>query len=345
MNKKGHFNNELAFGVELEILIPRGVSQDDVVAELNSYQGITARREGYNHDIVEYWKMTTDCTVKSLSLGHTHYGGNELVSPKLYGQDGKTQLEIVLEVLNRMNCKVNKTCGTHVHHDVTDVMLKNIDVVKRFLKNMIKTVMKFEHIIYRLIAPSRLKKIGRGYWTIPARAIFGKVRYEGWGNDLTVKSITSVVERNIDRDCLRKYEASGPGVDAGTNPYSTQNSRYCGLNLKNIWTRGSVEFRYHQGTINFNKLWAWIVFTQSLVTISKVKKGVNFTNIPKNSAGMFHLRKAVGFIGSKDRCEEVKFANKVLTKRFEDMSTSAMERGRRSTKFYYTIKEQLQKEV
>lgn len=339
MNKKGHFNNELAFGVELELLIPRGVSKSSVVEALNNNHDITCKLEGYGHETVEYWKMTTDCTVKSLSLGYTHYGNNELVSPKLYGQNGKEQLKTVLRVLNELDCKVNKTCGTHVHHDVTDVMLKSKEVVTSFLNTLIKTVVKYEHIIYRLIAPSRLKKIGRGWWTKPARVVFG----QWWGQEISVKSITKKIDDNLKIDCDRKYENSGAGVNTSNNPRETQGSRYCGLNLKNIWTRGSVEFRYHQGTLSFEKLWAWIVFTQAFVVVSKENSRVNFTNVQTNEAGMFHLRKAIGFIGSKDRCEDIKFANKVITKRFAELNTSAMNASRRGTKYFNTIKEQLQR--
>jgi len=340
MNKKGHFNNELAFGVELELLIPRGVSKSSVVEALNNNQNIHCKVEGYNHDTVEYWKMTSDSTVRSLSLGYTHYGNNELVSPKLYGQNGKEQLKTVLRVLNELDCKVNKTCGTHVHHDVTDVMLKSKDTVTSFLNTLIKTVVKYEHIIYRLIAPSRLKKVGQGWWTKPARVVFGLGYYE---REISIESITKKIDDNLKSDCDRKYEDSGAGVNAHTAPNQTQGSRYCGLNLKNIWTRGSVEFRYHQGTLSFDKLWSWIVFTQAFIVVSKENSRVNFTNVQTNESGMFHLRKAIGFIGSKDRCEDVKFANKVITKRFAELNTSAMNASRRGTKYFYTIKEQLQR--
>lgn len=339
---KGKFDNLNAFGVELEILIPNNLSQQDVVAAIVEAE-VDCRMEGYNHRTTSYWKMTTDCTVKALSLSRYFYGNNELVSPKLSGQEGKEELKTVLRVLNDLGCRVNKTCGTHVHHDVTDTMLKSKEVVTTFLNNLIKTVLKYEHLIYRLIAPSRLKKIGQGWWTLPARYVFGQLG--DWDRELSVEKIVKTVKKSLKRDCDRKYERCGEGVGTSVTPYQTQQSRYCGLNLKNIWTRGSVEFRYHHGTLNFDKLWAWIVFTQAILNVSKINKGVNFTNVQRNEHGMFHLRKAVGFIGSKDRCDEVKFANKVITKRFKEMSTSQMESSRRSTKYYYTIKEQLKRSI
>ena len=58
------------------------------------------------------------------------------------------------------------------------------------------------------------------------------------------------------------------------------------------------------------------------------------------------MRRALGFIGNStaaERCEDMKFSNKVMVKRFKEMSTSQMEAKRRNTKFYYTIKENLVK--
>ena len=339
MNKKGRFNNELAFGVELELLIPREVGKSKVVEVLNE-SGIDTRPERYGHDTVEYWKMTTDSTVDALTLHYTHTGGHELVSPKLYGQEGKAQLKTVLKVLNDLGCRVNKTCGTHVHHDVTDVMIQSKEVATNFLNNLISTIVKYEHLIYRLVSPSRLKKVGGHYWTKPARVIFNNVvgTYRTTSGELS-----KVISNNVKRDCDRKYERHGSGVDCNTYLSNTQNSRYCGLNLKNIWTRGSVEFRYHQGTLSFEKLWSWIVFTQAFIVVNKKNNRVNFSPVQSNRDGLFHLRRAVGFIGSKDRCEDVKFANKVITKRFAELTSPQMYMGRRSTKYYNVIKEQLQR--
>ena len=333
---KNKFNKQNAFGVELELLIPCTITQSTVVDKLRD-AGINARKEGYNHDTVSYWKMTTDCTVKS--LGMTYYqGNNELVSPKLYGEEGKAELRKVLEVLNELGCRVNKTCGTHVHHDVTDIMLLSQRVVEKFLNNLILTVIKYEHLIYRLIAPSRLQKIGRGYWTQPARLIFAR------SYDPSVESIKKSVKDNIKYDCSRKYRREGAGVNTRITPGNTQSNRYCGLNLKNIWTRGSVEFRYHQGTLNFEKLWAWIVFTQAIVNSVQNKKSINFKT-QEDQHGMFHLRKAIGFIGSKDRCEDYKFANKVILKRFKEMTTATNNRRRSRPSPYSLIKGQLKRSI
>ena len=215
-------------------------------------------------------------------------------------------------------------------------MIKDQKTVNTFLNNLIKTVCKFEHIIYRLIAPSRLQKIGSSWWTLPARYIFNQYQ----SRNITIDTLVEKVKHSLNRDCNYKYNNYGAGVNKRYSPSRTQSDRYCGLNLKNIWTRGSVEFRYHQGTLNFEKLWAWIVFTQAFIVTAENKKSVNFG---KGDAGLFYLKKSIGFIGSKDRCEEVKFANKVISKRFKELTTPEMNRRRSRAKFYYTIKEQLQK--
>lgn len=239
--KKGKFNNNNAYGVELELLRPSNVTRQDIVDKLND-AGIVARKEGYNHNTTTYWKMTTDCTV--VTSRYELRGGNELVSPKLYGQNGKQQLKTVLKVLNEIGCKVNITCGTHVHHDVTEEMLQDRKSVMKFLNNVIKLVMKYEHLLYRLISPSRLKRVGSGWWTKPARYVFGK--NSTYNRNIATDYLSNQVKDNLKVDCDAKHDRHGRAVSTNNaaTPRRVQNSRYCGLNLKNIWTRGSIEFLY-----------------------------------------------------------------------------------------------------
>ena len=350
---KGRFNNNNAFGVELELTTPTQIdgssvsyttSRHQLVAKLRE-AGIDARVEGYGHDTQTYWKLTTDGTVSSRRGQH---GGSELVSPKLYGQDGKEQLKTVLKVCNDFGCQVNVSCGTHVHHDVTNEMIRDENSVELFLKSLIRTVVKYENIIYRLISPSRLKMVNGSYWTRPARSYYlaeaFTLRHDMPSNFLDkLKETSKRLEKKIKRDVSRKVRRHGNRVSTSnySTPSRTQRDRYCGLNLMNIWKRGSVEFRYHQGTLNFDKLWAWVVFTQALVNSSIDKKTVSFTKVQTNVHGLFHLRKAVGFIGHTNQCDDVKFANKVISKRFKELTTPEMNRKRSNSGIYKYIKESL----
>tara|TARA_R100000781_G_scaffold94684_2_gene59005 strand:+ start:1324 stop:2322 length:999 start_codon:yes stop_codon:yes gene_type:complete len=323
---KGKFQNDKAFGVELEFSRPANVSKERI-AELLRLRDVVTYVEGYNHNTSTYWKIVPDCTVRATN--NSQLGRNEMVSPKLYGQDGKRQLKTVLKLMNDLGCTVNISCGTHVHHDVTAEMMISKEYETSFLNRLIKTVLKYENIIYRLISPSRLMRVGNGWWTIPARAIFAG----GRGFDMSAKWIAKRVLKNLKSEVDHKYRRP----NATHRLRKTQNTRYCGLNLRNIWTRGSVEFRYHQGTLNFNKLWAWIVLTQAIVNSARDSKTVKFTTVQSNEHGLFHFRRAIGFIGQDQQCEETAFANKEILKRFKAMNTQGKELRRATSRYYSEI--------
>lgn len=104
---------EFTFGVELEVILPRGMSHAAAAEEVN-LAGVACRAEVYNHNVGNTWKVVTDG-----SLGD-YIRGAEFVSPVLRGQDGLTQVETVCRTLKAIGVKVNKRCGMHVHVGVAD---------------------------------------------------------------------------------------------------------------------------------------------------------------------------------------------------------------------------------
>lgn len=294
---KGFFNNNRGFGVELELIRPNGISKQRIIDEINETENCLADfpRYGQSDRDRRFWKMTTDGSVRSNKRGHT--GDNELVSPILKGQSGLQELKEVLEVLNRLNCSVNVTCGTHVHHDVTEIVEHSSKNSKRFMDNLITWVCKFEHIIYRLVSPSRL----RGHYSQPSR-----LRLTNNGRDLQFNFKKSLKER------VKSWQVSKSSSDVQTN-------RYCGLNLQNVWTRGSVEFRYHNGTLDFDKLKSWIVLTQAIVNVCEKKTHVKMSTIKSGSKGLAQMRKALG-LTEPNGCDLTKESNKYTIKRFRELS-------------------------
>jgi len=325
---KNKFNTTKGYGIEIEFIRPNNMPKEYIASridrELNGIGG--CQIESYNHITRPQWKLVSDSSVHG-SYGFT--GSNELVSPILKGLNGKRQLEIVLKVLNDLGCKVNRSCGLHVHHDVTDTMVKGKKEATVFLNNLIKFTCKFEHFIYRLISPSRLT----GSWCQPARSYFTNMR----NADANLSQISKYIFKNVKDQCDDKYNRYGRGQTNSYTPNTLQRGRYCGLNLKNIWTRGSVEFRYHQGTLNFDKIWSWVVLTQAIINVTEVAKSVSFKSVPFSKDGFFYFRKALGFIGSKERCSDVRLANKITSKRFKEMTTLENEADRTRSRFYHLI--------
>ena len=313
MNNKGKFNENRGFGVEIEFLRSTRVSKINI-SEAIQDKGIECEVEDYNHITRPHWKIVNDVSVNANMSGYT--GSNEIVSPILYGEEGLKQLKTVLDVLKDLNCKVNYTCGIHVHHDVTDIVVQGKKQGEKFLSNLIKFVAKYEHLIYKLVSPSRLDN--RNYSTPVRREYFRR-------NDTVTRNNLKSMLTRVKRDCTRKYRNGNYIGSTQTYP-RVQINRACGLNFRNVWTRGAVEFRYHNGSLNFDKISSWVAVTQAIINSVEDTKAVQMTYVPNNVSGFSSFRGAIGFIrrsgvdpsvGSFNRCSVVKKANTFLQRRFK----------------------------
>tara|TARA_R100001163_G_C5068394_1_gene208644 strand:+ start:11740 stop:12756 length:1017 start_codon:yes stop_codon:yes gene_type:complete len=297
---KGHFNNERDFGVEIEFLRPRGISQQQVSDALNN-MNIQCRVEGYNHTTRTHWKIVGDSSVNTHTA--THLGDNEIVSPRLRGQDGLDELQKVCDVLQLLGCVVNKTCGIHIHHDVTNIVRESDSSAKKFITNLVLFCAKYEHIIYKLVSPSRLD--GRNYSVPVRRTFFSR------GELSRVNVIDSLSLTNLKSELLNKVvRVVNDKVMNGT----LQPNRSCGLNLLNVWSRGSVEFRYHNGSLNFEKIKSWIVVTNAIVNSVESTNFVKLSNVPSGARGLASFRGAIGFVGRSGNQDGTPYTNDQLTK-------------------------------
>ena len=134
---------ELKFGVEIEFF---GANYVTVIEKLRAAGIAVADFSGYTHKVIAQWKVTTDSSVTMDGTGL--YRGLELVSPILYGDEGLDELAKVYEVLNSCGAKVDKTCGTHVHFDISDFTVQNC-------KNFLNLYYNYQGVINYLVPPSR----------------------------------------------------------------------------------------------------------------------------------------------------------------------------------------------
>ena len=155
------FNQNRTFGVEIEFF---GVQINKVVEALRA-NGINFRHERYNHNTRDYWKLITDGSVTNRGTGLSG-GGHELVSPVLKGQEGLNELKKVMDVLDSIKAKVDKSCGLHVHHGVQDFQVKDF-------QNIYYIYYKFENYFDAIVAPSRRQSVNRFCKTITKEAIEG----------------------------------------------------------------------------------------------------------------------------------------------------------------------------
>ena len=291
------FNNNRGFGIELEITSNKGKTHvaNAVTNRLRQVNpDYVCVEESYNHTTRNYWKIVGDA-----SLRGTRGCPNtmEIVSPILKGDDGKQQLFAVLDALNNtygLEVKVNKSCGVHVHHDLTNWRESRRADFANNMNNLISLVAKYEHAIYRLLPESRQ----RGYCNPVRNQYTNYNRFDQSSYKARIKTLK------------RSHQNRSVG--------NIQGGRYSGLNFQNLFTRGSVEYRYHQGSTNFSKLWNWIVFTQAFIETAEIKKSISYTEALTRASvnvALTRLRRDLGLY----KCEndnELQNCNEEIKRRY-----------------------------
>ena len=232
------FNENRKFGVEIEFL--HNVGRERIIEALAEV-GIVCKSEDYNHITRSHWKIVSDGSVH----GNTTYS-DELVSPPLRGREGLAELKKVMDVLNRIGA-VNRTCSVHIHHDIHDYKGNDLFKVVWFY-----TV--FEDTLDSLFPKSRRKN--NNYYCGSVRDKLNAVRFRKYYEQHKRKERLSLYDVNDVFD----YD------------------RYVKINLKSIVDHGTLEFRQHAGSLEFEKVYNWILLSQRIVEICKtsihVKSGV-----------------------------------------------------------------------
>lgn len=234
----------LKFGVEIEFF---GVSRQVVSDALNS-AGVRAYVEGYNHETKGYWKLVTDGSVNRTGCNNITGGGNEIVSPILYGEEGIAELKLVCKVLEECGAKVDKSCGVHVHHDANDFGLENI-------KNVFKLYYKFLGAIDYMMPISRRKD-----YQLSIERDRGLTAY--------CKPLSRAYVERIDA------ALSIRGGNYNTDLQYICSDRYHTVNLCSYYKYGTVEFRQHSGSVDGEKVANWVKITNKIMEKAAGKKKV-----------------------------------------------------------------------
>lgn len=158
--------------------------------------------------------------------------GLEMVSPILSGDEGFRQLKLVLKHIKMAGGVIDRSCGVHVHHNAQDLTPHSLaELVRFYALNQPQIDM--------LLAPARRASRGNS-WCQPMS------EYE--------------------RDRIIRQAKEGNAKD-GWNGYD----RYRALNVTAYPRYGSVEFRQHQGSLNYDKISNWVKFGQAIVeSVSKM---------------------------------------------------------------------------
>lgn len=229
--------NAYKFGVEIEFT---GAETQTVANEMQTIlagTGIEIYREGYNHSTRNHWKVTTDATVTESRNYRDGSGyGGELVSPVLEGEAGLQELNQILDALNQVDngaVKVDRRCGIHVHLSWDGMTTDHV-------KEVYKRYAQYETEIDAWMAPSRRGNNSRWCASIATNNRHGLRAVEAYTG--TLRGMASL--------CGRYYK----------------------VNLQSLSRYGTVEFRQHGGSTEFEKIGAWVKFLMGFVEASKTTR-------------------------------------------------------------------------
>lgn len=160
--------------------------------------------------------------------------GFEIVSPVLKGERGLAEAKKVCDVLTRVGAKVNKSCGFHVHIDAKNLSMND-------WKNLYKNYITLETEIDSIMPTSR-------------RA----------NNNQYCKSLT-----NWCGSKERTFNVIDNATTVQELSRSISNTRYVKVNAQSFVRHGTVEFRQHSGTVEFEKVSNWVRICGALIDKSK----------------------------------------------------------------------------
>lgn len=190
------------------------------------------------------WQVGSDGTVCPISLEEVkqpQFHPLEIRSPKLSGPNGLLEIQEVCEFLQKIGCKVNKSCGLHVHVNAIDLNLAT-------LANMIFNYVNKEEEIDTWMSPFR-RGNANGFCKSPYY-------------------FTKIIENNP--SIWKGHDPDNSAMDNVLRYYRT--NKDCKLNIGAFVGHRSVEFRQHDATLDFNLINTWILFCLDFVENSKVVK-------------------------------------------------------------------------
>lgn len=172
------------------------------------------------------WKVVGGASLTSVPV---HLRA-EVVSPVL-GYDDIPQLQEAVRAIRRAGGKINSQCGIHIHIDAAPFD-------GRHLGNLAKIIYKQEPLILHALGISRDRLN----------------RYTRLVSDELIQRIEQHRPRTKDQLNRIWYGYHN------RQPQHYDNSRYHGVNLHNVWYRGTVEFRWFEATLHAGRIKAYLQF-------------------------------------------------------------------------------------
>ena len=236
------------FGVEIEM---SGISRERGAKIIAKYFGTSAFHLGGAYDTWyacdqqgRKWKCVYDSSIVASSKTYKC----EFVTPVLTYADMNDLQEIIrLFAKARAKSDAAHRCGIHVH-------IGAIDHTVRDIKNLINFMSSYQDIIYKAVQVD------------PYR--------ENYCEKLDGYMIEQFNKKLEDETACEK---AWYNTDTPEHRKHNDNTRYHGLNLHSLFSKGTVEFRVFNGTLHAGKVRAYIVMCLAICNYSKTKTRISKT--------------------------------------------------------------------
>lgn len=232
------------YGVEIECYVPRSIGQHGVADGLRAL-GLDAVPAPYSGSEYWRWQIKTDGSLRSAPPG---YVGVEVVSRILpWNADGTPHEELrkVSEYLVGIDARVNASTGGHVHIDVSHLNAHG-------LAQLVENYYGSHAAIDSTIAPHRrggaADRIAHDH---PAR----------WCR----------VNRDW-RDAVWHLRTQGTGQAWRIGVHENA------INADHYASRGTLEFRQRDGSINYHKITGWVGFLMGMIDAADSAAMFTFTD-------------------------------------------------------------------
>lgn len=279
------------FGIEIEM---SGITRQRAAELAADYFGTEAWHIGTYYDTYgakdnkgRTWKFMYDSSIVASSTNQKC----EMVSPILT-YDDMSDLQELVRIMRRNGAKSKSSlqCGIHVHIGVGDHTIKT-------LKNLVNYMSSYQDVIYKAL------KID------PAR--------ERWCKKLEPMLIDKFNQRGLDTMAKGESAWYGEGREYGKNQHYNE-TRYHGLNLHSVFSKGTIEFRLFNGTLHAGEIRSYITFCLAMSNFCLEKKSIRRTrkNQFNDKYTMYEMLCRIGIKG-----EEFKVVRDHLTKHLEGSLT------------------------
>ena len=186
-----HIKTVNTIGIEIETF---GIERSRVRDHINVV--VPTHRSTYQYNSADsscsVWECKSDCSIAFNSGRRAGRNGTEIVSRKLSNSvESMEEIKSVVNVLNSIGSEVNKSCGLHVHVDVSSLTLDEV-------KFIVKRYRKFENEIDRFVPRSR-----RGNTNNYCRSLSGNNYNESAS---TIDRIVPIRSSKINTTCYLKYQ-------------------------------------------------------------------------------------------------------------------------------------------